>query len=162
MKLKSIIVFIILLLGINIHSVSADNIEQADALKIGPYIGFSKFSGVIGLELQKGHMGFSLGLPGNLGLKYYLSENGDRWFVGAYGQYMSFDDKKTIDTIQYKDVNSVEAGLGFGYKWRWKNKINLSASFAIGYEEEERTGDFATRTEKNLWISPGLVLGYLF
>ena len=33
MKLKSIIITIILLLGINIHSVLADDIEQADALK---------------------------------------------------------------------------------------------------------------------------------
>jgi len=64
MKLKLIIVFVILLLGLNIHSVSADDIEQADALRVGPYIGFSMFTGIIGAEFQKGHMGVSLGLPG--------------------------------------------------------------------------------------------------
>lgn len=162
MKLKLIIVFIVLLLGINIHSVSADDKEPSDALRIGPYIGFSMFTGMIGAEIQKGHMGVSLGLPGNLGVKYYFDKNGVRWFAGAYAMYTSYDEKETIDNIEYKDYKSKDGGLGLGYKWRWRNHWDLSLNCSIGYRVVEQTGDFAVREEESIVIIPGIIMGYMF
>lgn len=161
-RISSWIIVLVLFFTVFVSPALADEAQPAPEWRGGPHIGYSPYTGVIGVEVQKGHFGATLGVPVSLGLRYYLDEQGYRWFVGFHGRHDAYDEDETIDGIPYEDVTFTDAGIGFGYKWRWRNHWDLTANFSVGYGREKRTGMYATRTEEYIGLFPGLSLGYTF
>ena len=58
---------------------------------IGPRIGISPYTGIIGLEIQNRHFALSLGFPTTVGLKYYFKPYGHSWFVGPRFLHMDIE-----------------------------------------------------------------------
>lgn len=96
MKMKSKITplffpLMIMLLLITSHPVFAANSPVDGEWGGTPHLGFSPYTGLIGVEIQNSHFGLTLGLPASIGVKYYFDEKGDRFFVGAHALRMEFD-----------------------------------------------------------------------
>jgi hypothetical protein len=123
---------------------------------IGPRIGISWYTGIIGLEIQHHHFAFTAGIPEVLGVKYYLKPDGHSWFVG--GHFMNYSFKK--DSGDKKRVT--EGGAGFGYRWRWGTGWDLDLHFGLAYGEEKETIGLSEITTKYLGIRPGISMGYSF
>ena len=143
-------------------AMAEDSINNSDRLRVGPHVGFSPYTGLIGAEFQKGHMGFTLGIPLSAGIRYYFDENGYRWFLGAHAMYYSIEDDETKDGVRYEEKDSTFAGLGFGYKWRWKNHWDLTLNLSVAYYRERLTNDSVERTDEYIAVLPGITIGYTF
>lgn len=127
----------------------------------GPHLGFSKYTPFLGLEFQKDHFGFYLGLPGNIGFKYYPNKKGYGWFFGinAVGYTIDTEETKNGDKYDEKKIQSV--GLGAGHKWRFKKHWDLTISLSINSEWEELYGD-ETYRDQYVSVWPTITLGYTF
>jgi hypothetical protein len=135
---------------------------EEDLWYVGPRIGYSPFTGIIGLEIQYRHMALTFGGPGNAGVKYYFSFPKHSWFVGGfYSQYDS-DNEETKEGITYTDSNTIEGGIAGGYRWRWGSGWDLSLCLGIAYGEEELTNSYYKRTETYIGFRPGVIFGYSF
>lgn len=164
--LCAFMVFMLVTCGLSSASTEQPDVEDSVIKKdwyIGPRIGLSFYTGIIGIEVQHHHLAFGVGLPGNIGVKYYVKPDGHSWFLGAY--YMHFETASS--DFEYApgydgDTTWDEGGLGGGYRWRWGTGWDLSLSFAGAYgERKERSGP-AERIEKFIGIRPGVTFGYSF
>lgn len=137
--------------------------QNGNGWRVGPRIGFSAHTGIIGIEAQHRHIAFAAGLPGNIGLKYYIRPEGPSWFMG--GHYIHF--KSETSDFQYApgyegDTTWTEGGLDGGYRWRWGSGWDLSLSLALlSAEKKERSGP-AVRTTRYFGIRPSIAFGYSF
>jgi hypothetical protein len=132
----------------------------------GAHLGLSPYTGVIGGELQYGRYAVTLGMPACAGFKYYLSDEGIHWFVGAHSSwYKAEDAEEEKDNINYDDVEIFLIGTGFGYKWRFKDHWDLSVSLSIAYYEEKLSNADTTddeRIDDYFVVFPGISIGYSF
>lgn len=141
---------------------SGDDSTVKEDWYIGPRIGISPFTGVIGLEIQYHNFALSGGIPGNVGLKYYFKPDGHSLFLGGY--FLHF--KNDSNDLPYGgfdgDTTWTEGGLGFGHRWRWGSGWDLSLCAAIAYGEKEETTGPAWRKTKYIGFRPGIAVGYSF
>jgi hypothetical protein len=91
----------------------AEKPPVASEWRAGPHIGFSPYTGIIGVEIQKGHYGVTLGLPECIGFKYYPDERGYRWFYGVHAMHFSTDENGTEGFFPYNKITDTMAGAGF-------------------------------------------------
>lgn len=145
----------------------AQDISEEKPLKTTPFrgglhLGFSPYNGVLGLELNRGHWSFTLGLPSSAGIIYYPDKQGYRWFMGASGMYYNFDEDNTEDGILYDEETDVYAGVSAGYKWRWRDHWDLSLSVSALYHRRLLENDFMERREDYIVFLPGVTVGYTF
>lgn len=156
-----LVISMIVLWGVG--PVSAEDVSMdSPSWRGGFHIGYSDFTGIIGVELNKANWAVTLGMPAAIGVKYYLDENGYRWFVGAHAMSYSLEKDQTKDGIRYTDLSSTSGGFGMGYKWRWKNHWDLALSLSLSYDREILKNDYVKRTEEYIMAKPGLTFGYTF
>jgi len=104
---------------------------------ITPRIGFSTFSGLIGIELQYKHFAFNIGdfTGANVkhcltyGIKYYFKSHHNTWYFGLGGG-------TALD--EFIPENNWRQHIGFilGYRWRWGKgwdfNLGIGPLFPIG------------------------------
>ncbi|GAB6095106.1 hypothetical protein JCM14469_13580 [Desulfatiferula olefinivorans] len=145
-----------------IHDAAANQISDQENWFIGPRIGLSAFTGLVGAEIQYRNVALSFGIPECVGLKYYFSVPKHSWFIGGYFSKWDLTDDETKDGIKYTEQTNTEGGFGGGYRWRWGSGWDLSLSLAIAYGQEELSNTTALRTERFIGIRPGITAGYSF
>ncbi len=95
-----------------------------------PRIGWSTFTGNIGIELQYKHFAFDIGdLTGKnikhyltFGFKYYFYSNHSTIYTGIGGGVALTDNEGDSESTP---VTS-HTGLIIGYRWRWNSKWELN------------------------------------
>jgi hypothetical protein len=127
-----------------------------------PQIGYSPYIGILGAEIQKSHIGVTFGVPESIGVRYYFDDQGYSWFLGAHASYYPYKHEETKDGIQYDKTVTARVGLGFGYKWRWMNHWEIAPTLSVGYKRDKLSGDYGTRTDNYIVLSPGVSAGYTF
>jgi len=162
------VIIISLLTAGGVSRASTDNpaSEASQSMKewyIGPRIGLSWYTGLLGLELQHRHVALAGGLPGNIGLKYYINPHGHSLFFGGY--FMQFT-AETSDLPVYLgsegETQFTEGGFGGGYRFFWNSGWNVSVSIALSFgKEEERNGPM-WRDTYYIGTRPGVAAGYSF
>jgi hypothetical protein len=137
---------------------------------IGPRIGFSPLSGVVGMELQILQIGINVGYitaGGNsiqsAGLKYYFQQDYNTWFAGIGFFRLNCPRPDREDMMDRRELTT----LLTGYRWFRKNGWTVSVGGGISYFNfvtEPQEGDlFHIREEdKGVWPMGELVLGYSF
>ena len=159
MKKSLIIICTALVLMLAALEESGAQNQTTNNWHIGPRIGYSGYTGIIGLEAQRQHIAFTIGFPGSVGIKYYIEPEGDSVFLGGFLQH--FDNDATNLVYSAKTAMTI-GGLGGGYRWRWGNSWDLSLSIAGAYGEWEEKSGGSTRTIKFTGVLPGLTVGYRF
>ncbi|HEX9758128.1 MAG TPA: hypothetical protein VGB26_10045 [Nitrospiria bacterium] len=157
-----IAVFLIFLIPMLVHA-SPDEPDpfepefEKEEWYIGPRLGYSPFTSIVGLEIQHRHFALSLGFPPKVGFKYYFKPYRHSWFVGGSFSYYKTDTKDFSG-----DKTETEGGGGGGFRWRWGTGWDFSISLSVLYgEEKEKTGSLV---KKNNYIGlrPGITVGYSF
>lgn len=130
---------------------------------IGPKLGISAFTGILGLEIQYRHLSFSAGIPGRGGVKYYFSIPRSSWFAGAMYARWSWSDDETADKTLVRKEYITEIGPAFGYRWRWGSGWDLELGLAAIWMKE-KTERYNGSRENDSFISafPCLSFGYSF
>ena len=136
--------------------------EEESTWRGGLHLGFSPYTGAVGAEIQRNHIGVNFGLPGNLGVKYYPCKDGHGWFLGAYAFRFDQDDGQTISGVEYTEGTFTQIGTGAGYKWRWMQHLDLTASLSLAYTQKEWDGAAGSTTEESIYPWPELAIGYTF
>lgn len=172
------VIFSVLSLWIVSMTCSAEDIKTAQpgnglSVENEPYFnvlfGLSPFSGLLGLEYQKGNDAFGFGLPGRVSYRYYFKPYEDTKFWGVYLGKYSLDGGESNKTysfegVNYSNVDRAYVGAGVGYRWQWPSGWNTSVSIAIEYSDDDysnpATGQFAT--DSGLYPFPGINAGYKF
>lgn len=144
------------------QDISEEKPMDTPSFRGGLHLGFSPYTGLLGLELSRGHWAATLGLPSCAGIKYYPDERGCRWFVGAHAMYFKIDDKETVDGVTYDKTTIGYAGLGLGYKWRWRNHWDLNLSASVAFHRRLLENDYMERREDYISFIPALTAGYTF
>lgn len=136
--------------------------QNGNNWRVGPRIGLSGYTGLIGFEVQRRHFAFAAGFPGNVGLKYYIMPEGHSWFAG--GHFVHF--KTNTSDFKYSGYGGrtvwTEYGLGGGHRWRWGTGWDLSLSAGVAYIKEEEFSGPKKRITKSIGIRPGVTVGYSF
>jgi hypothetical protein len=158
----SFIFICILTIGGMGSALAEDSSKNITRWRGGPQIGLSPYTGLIGAELQKRHWGVTIGFPGNIGVRYYLNETGDRWFFGFHAALLNIDEDETEDGIRYKKQKFTFLGSGAGYKWRWLDSWELTLNLSIEYVKQELENDSTTKTDEYISVDPGIAIGYSF
>jgi len=127
-----------------------------------PHVGFSPYTGLVGLELQNTNFGLTLGWPASIGLKYYFDEKGDRLFLGTHALHLERDNDETKDGVLYTENERTLLGAGVGYKWQSEQGWNLTLSLSIVYDREKLKNGSGATTEEDVISLPGLTFGYRF
>ncbi len=153
---------IIMLILTTRQSVSAANSPVDGEWGGTPHLGFSPYTGLLGIEIQNSHFGLTLGMPASIGFKYYFDEKGDRLFLGAHAMRMEFDHDERKDGVLYKENKTTVLGAGLGYKWQWEQGWNITLSLSIVHYDEELKNSATSRTEDSIESFPGLTFGYRF
>ena len=137
--------------------------QTTNNLSLGLRLGFSGYIGMLGLEAQ--HLNFALtaGIPGSVGLKYYLRPEGHSWFVGG------FYERFTVDQNDFEYIPGAGGertwsmgGLGGGHRWFWGDGWDLSLSLAGTSVVKKETSGPLTRTTKFIGFWPGITIGRSF
>ena len=131
-----------------------ERLENKEAWFIGPRIGLSPYTGILGVELQYKHAALTAGWPKSIGLKYYFVDSGHSGFIGGSFKRYSFVDRYN------RNVTQTQFGGGPGYRWRWGSGWDLSMSVSFLYLIEGYEG--VALDEKGLVIFPGITFGYSF
>ena len=124
---------------------------------IGPRLGYSPFTSIVGLEIQHRHFALSFGFPLKAGFKYYFKPYRHSWFVGGSFSYFKTDSKDFSG-----DTTETEGGVGGGFRWRWGTGWDFSISLSVLYGEKKEENGFLVRKEKYIGIRPGITVGYSF
>ncbi len=148
-------------LGVSCNS-SLNTMDGNKRTFVTPKIGYSLFSGILGLEVQRGHFALDIGLPTSGGIRYYFHPSGHSWFTGLYGSGYGLDKDETIDGIKYTHYSRIGGGTGGGYRWLWHSGWALELGATVGYEEEHWTNTFAKRWVKSILFSPLATVGFSF
>ncbi len=149
--------------GISASEEKEESIQlEQEKWYIGPRVGFSTFTGILGVEIQYVNVALTIGLPECIGIKYYLDFPNHSWFIGAYFSRWDTEDDETKGGITYDKETNTEGGIGVGFRWRWRNGWDLSIGVSGEYGEEELTNSSATRTETSYRIKPCISVGYSF
>ena len=133
--LRKCLFFMLLFIGI-VHFSLGEEIDHKD-FYITPRIGFSTFSGLIGIELQYKHFAFNIGdFTGEkvkhcltYGIKYYFKSHHSTWYFGLGGG-------TALD--EFIGENNWRQHIGFilGYRWRWGKgwdfNLGIGPLFPIG------------------------------
>lgn len=139
----------------------------------GPYFnvlfGISPFSGILGVEFQKGNNAFGIALPDRISYRYYFKPYQDTKFWGLYLGKYNLDGKDTNKTynhngINYSNVGRSYVGAGIGYRWQWPSGWNTSVSIALEYSDDEYSNPSTSQsaTDSGVFPFPGLNAGYKF
>ncbi len=126
-------------------------------------LGLSPYTGLLGVEIQKGKWSLGLGVPGNVSLKRYMHANDDSVFYGVYwNQYKdnSYDDYEQgayFDSFERKSY-----GIGAGYIWLWESGWNVSTGLSVSEFEKEYTNSDFKLTKDGVRIELELSAGYKF
>ena len=129
---------------------------------VTPKIGYSNFTGIFGMEVQRRHWALDVGVFPAGGVRYYFRPQGHSWFAGLYGAGYGYDHDETKDGIAYTHYSRIEGGAGGGYRWRWRGRWNLELGVTAGYVEEHRTNSWAKRTDQGIAITPLATFGVSF
>lgn len=155
----------ILTLALAITACTAGKASAEEQWYIGPRIGISPFTAVVGIEAQRRHIAVSAGIPGTYGLKYYFSFPKHSWFLGVcMTRYnIRFDDVEFEEGAPYDHKTVRREGGGGGYRWRWKNGWDLELALAVTTVRD--TAEYQGRqtlTWSGASLFPGLSFGYSF
>ncbi len=166
MKVIRWMIFLLVISGANIVQAEQQNIISPDN---EPYfntmVGLSPFLGILGVEVQNKNHAFGIGLPGNLSYRYFFNPYQDTKFWGVFlGGYSSENADRSVDGINYSDIESRYVGAGFGYRWQWSSGWNTSVSIALEYvtSDYSNPGTLDAATESRVILFPGANLGYKF
>ena len=129
---------------------------------VTPKIGYSNFTGIVGLEVQRRHWALDVGYFPSGGVRYYFRPQGHSWFAGLFGSGYGYDHDETKDGIAYTHYSRIESGVGGGYRWLWRERWHLELGITAGYIEERWTNTWAKRTDKGIAINPMATLGVSF
>jgi hypothetical protein len=129
---------------------------------IGPRIGVSSFTGLLGLEMQYKRVGVSVGIPNRAGARYYVFHPGHAGFIGIFGSKYGFQDDHTIENQFYTDRDIMESGAGIGYRWRWGSGWDLEAGLSTIFKKEISSGRSGEYIKKSIFLFPILAFGYSF
>lgn len=137
--------------------------ENGSDFSLNGKLGLSPYTGLLGVEIQKGKWSLGLGVPGNLSVKHYMHENKDSVFYGVYwNQYKdnSYDDYEQgayFDSYERKSY-----GVGAGYIWIWESGWNVSTGVSVSeFEKQYANSDFKL-TKDGVRIELELSAGYKF
>ena len=145
--------------------------ENSEEWFIGPRIGLSTFTGLVGIEVQRKQFGFSIGLLADgeaCGLRYYFSPQGPSWYLGPFlmlsEEEYSGNFYATSETRETIVETMMDVGIGAGYRWRWGSGWDLSIGGGVAYWAKEEKGDTTGHTadSSGLWFIPELAFGYSF
>lgn len=146
------------LLAVNVYAE-----EVSSDFSFNGKLGVSPYTGLLGVEIQKGKWSLGLGVPGNLSIKRYMHANEDSVFYGVYwSQYKdnSYDDYEQgayFDSYERKSY-----GVGAGYIWLWVSGWNVSTGLSVGEFEKQYSNSNFTLTEDGIRIDLELSVGYKF
>jgi hypothetical protein len=129
---------------------------------VTPKIGYSNFTGIFGVEVQRRHWALDVGYFPAGGVRYYFRPQGHSWFAGLYGSGYGYDNDETKDGIAYTHYSRIEGGAGGGYRWRWRGRWNLELGVTAGYVEQRWTSPSAWRTCRGITLSPLATFGVSF
>jgi hypothetical protein len=141
---------------------AAAHAEEDKTLYVTPKIGYSLFTGVLGLEVQDRHLAFDIGIFPSGGVRYYFRPHGHSWFVGLFGSGIGYDNDETKDGIAYTHYSNIQGGAGVGYRWMWRSRWNLELGATVGYEKQYWTSPDAWRWETSIAFSPLATAGFSF
>lgn len=135
--------------------------KTAEKWYVGPRIGVSPFTGLLGIEAQREHLAFFAGLAPRFGMRYYFRFPKHSWFVGAIYSHYSYEEKQGA-VLQNKTFT--ETGPGGGFRWRWGTGWDLELAMALLQVKEEDAATPFTRSKvkKSTVIFPGVSFGYSF
>ncbi len=152
--------FFFLALGPVVSPVQAEGTPK-DSL-VTPKIGFSPFTGIVGLEVQHKHLALDLGIPLSGGIRYYFRPERHSWFAGLYGMGWGYDHDETKDSVPYTHYALITGGAAGGYRWLWRSRWSLELGLALGYQEQTWTNSTAKRWESSIALWPLAAFGIAF
>ena len=159
--MKRIRLFVLILCGFEcVNTAFAARTDQT--WYVTPKIGYSLFTGILGLEVQRDHWAFDAGYFPSGGVRFYFKPQGHSWFTGVYGSGYGYDDNETIDGIAYTHKSAIQGGAAGGYRWFWRSRWSLELGLAIGYGETRWTNAYVERIEKGIRVNPLLTAGFSF
>ena len=135
----------------------SENIPPKKTWTMSPVVGLSVFTGLLGVEVQRGSFAFTTGFPGfRAGFRWYLRDPTRSWFVGPVF------DRPTTRTDPVTGVKETLGGfaIGVGYRWRSGTDGIFELGGAIGQKYEE-TRPRLTRME-TFHKFPLIGIGYSF
>jgi hypothetical protein len=145
--------------------------EISEEWHIGPRIGGSPYTGILGVEVQWRAYAFGIGeiLDGvSSGLRYYFSPQKHSWYLGAFlllaeEEYTGYF-YVTPETTEQLVEKRYRLGLGGGHRWRWGSGWDLSLGLGVAYRYEELKGQTTGNTDEisGIWFIPELACGYSF
>jgi hypothetical protein len=126
-------------------------------------LGLSPYTGILGLEVQKGKWSLGVGFPASVSLKRYNYENEDSLFYGIYWNNFKNDNYDDFENGMFFDEYERESyGVGAGYIWLWESGWNASTGLSIGEFEEEYTNPYGKLIKDGIRIDLELSVGYKF
>ena len=126
-------------------------------------LGISPYTGLLGLEVQKGKWSLGVGFPVSVSVKRYQYENEDSLFYGVYWNNLtdnSYDDYE--DGILFDEYERESYGLGVGYMWLWESGWNTSTGLSVGEYKKEYTNANLKYFEEGYNLNVELSVGYKF
>lgn len=120
---------------------SAAHTAEGENWYIGPRVGISPFTGLVGFEAQWKHIALSAGMPGTFGAKYYFRFPKHSWHVGLYMVKFNYSPGSVQyeEGIPYDKEKIRRRGIGTGYRWRWGSGWDLDLSLGVGIIEDVYT-----------------------
>ena len=108
----------------DIPTVKEKKTKEGKDWYIGPRIGDSFFTGVVGAELQIGHIALDIsskegGVDIGGGIKYYFHPYKSASFLGVGGVKSSISE-------EYNDYEQAVLGFMVGNRWRWRGGWDFS------------------------------------
>ena len=128
---------------------------------VGPRIGASPYTGLIGLEFQFKHISLGVGWLSDgeaYGIRYYFSPQKDSWYLGSYLWRMEKRYYDYYNLYNYDNIKKSRLGLGGGYRWRWDSGWNVS----IGVSFAKNNDNYYSSNDNKFWFMPELAIGYSF
>jgi len=159
---KSSILFVVLIVSSFCFGQEQQTSDvKNESIYFGPKVGFSNFTGVIGLEFKYKNVSVMMGtLPAYSdnnnslpvldmeagGIKYYFSPTSRSFYVGAcYFKQIDIEIEEDTDgTLDYADYMEDKIfGVIVGYHWIWAKRWDLSIGLGGGmnfrkFEDKEK------------------------
>lgn len=154
---------IIFLIGALLLSSCVFAEETNNGYSFNAKLGASRYTGIFGVEVQKGKWSVGFGLPTSVSLKRYNYENEDSLFYGVYwgkntdDNYNDFEDGILFDTYERESY-----GVGVGYIWLWESGWNASTGLSLEDFEQKYTNSNGNYLKTGYSIYLDLSVGYKF
>lgn len=132
---------------------------EPEAAYIGPKIGVSMYTGLVGLEAQFSHISLCIGgIPNGMtgGLKFYFTEARSSWYLGICGWSQKVDEED-----DESDSDDSFIGAGIGYRWRSGTGWDFALGSGIGRIQEGFEGEDGESEDRSFPVID-LAFGYSF